>query len=128
MGEEEHLAVARRLSELTDRLYRDGDDVAAAEMQWGAVNRIIAAIALQHGLAAPGQQPRRGQVIHHLISNHIADRQAAMGLRDGLSAPSELHGHFYNSHLDADGVAGRVADTRTFIAELLNLHQQHGRR
>ena len=128
MGEEEHLAIARRLADLADRLYRDGDDVAAAEMLWGAVNRIIAAIALQHGLAAPGRQPRRGQVAHHLISNHIADRPAALNFQDGMDAAGDLHGHFYNSHLDADGVAGRAADTRTFIAELLNLYQQHGLR
>ena len=128
MTEAEHLAIARRLADLADRLYRDGDDVAAAEMLWGAVNRIIAAIALRHRLTAPGQQPRRGPVIHHLVSSHISDRQAALDLRDGMYAAGELHGHFYNSHLDQNGVAARVADTHTLIAELLILYRQHGRR
>ena len=128
MTEAEHLEIARRLAELADRLYRDGDDVAAAEMLWGAVNRIIAAIALQHRLTVPGRQPRRGQVVHHLISNHIADRPAALDFQDGMDAAGDLHGHFYNSHLDQNGVAARVADTRDLIAELLNLYRQHGRR
>ena len=128
MTEAEHLAIARRLADLADRLYRDGDDVAAAEMLWGAVNRIIAAIALRHRLTAPGQQTRRGPVIHHLVSNHIADRQAAIDLQKGFYAPGELHGHFYNSHLAQNVVAEHVADTHTLIAELLNLYRQHGRR
>ena len=127
MTEEEHLAVARRLAGLADRLYRDGDDVAAAEMLWGAVNRIIAAIALRHRLTAPGQQTRRGPVIHHLVTSHIAEWPAEMDLRDGMDAAGALHGHFYNSHLDQNGVAARIADTHTLIAELLNLYQQHGR-
>ena len=128
MTEAEHLAVARRLADLADRLYRDGDDVAAAEMLWGAVNRIIAAIALQHRLTAPGQQTRGGPVIHHLVSVHIAEQQSAMDLRDGFRAARELHGHFYNSHLDQNGVAARIADTQPLIAELLILYRQHGRR
>ena len=51
-----------------------------------------------------------------------------MYIQNGLSAARELHGHFYNSHLDADGVAERVADTKSFIVDLLNLYHQHGRR
>lgn len=128
MNEEEHLEVARRLTDLADWLYQDGDDVAAAEMLWGAVNRIIIAIALRHRLTTRGRQPRRGQVVHHLIVNHIAGRQAAMDFQGGLSAPRELHGHFYNSHLGPDELAERVADAKSFIADLLNLYRQHGRR
>ena len=127
MGENEHLEVARRLTELADRLYQDGDDVAAGEMLWGAVNRIIVAIALRHQLAAPGRQPRRGQVLHHLVSNHITDRAVARYIQGGFSAARELHGHFYNSYLDADGVAERIADTKSCIAALLNLYHQHAR-
>ena len=127
MGENDHLEVARRLTELADRLYQDGDDVAAGEMLWGAVSRIIAAIALQHHLTALGRQPRRGQVIHHLLRNHIADRPAALHLQDGMDAVGDRHGHFYNSYLDADGVAERVSDTKSCIADLLNLYHQHNR-
>ena len=124
MTESENLAVARRLANLADRLYADGDDVAAAEMWWGAVNRITSALALQHGLTAENRQPRRGQVIHHLVSSH----QAGITLHDKLGAAGALHGHFYNSHLSSNALAIRVVETRVFIAELLNLYHQHGQR
>ena len=45
-----------------------------------------------------------------------------------LDVAGELHGHFYNSHLTPDEVAERVATVRVFIADLLNLYQQQGRR
>ena len=129
MGEQEHLALARRLAELADRLYRDGDDVLAAEALWGAVNRIISAIAIQHGLAAAGgTQPRRGVVLHHLTSQQSTDPQTVRMIERGMLAVRHPHGHFYNSHLTPDVVVDRVASARTFIADLLNLHQQHGRR
>ena len=124
MNEEEHLEIARRLAELSDRLYQDGDDVAAAEMLWGAANRAINAIALRHMLDNDGQLPRRGAVIHYLISSRLV----SANIQDGMYAARALHGHFYNSHLDAAGVAERVADTKSFIADLLNLYHQNGRR
>ena len=124
MTEQEHLQVALRLNAIADRLYQDGDEVAAAEMLWGAANRVLNAIALQHRLDSDGKLPRRGAVIHYLISSGLADRN----IQHGMYAAGDLHGYFYNSHLDQNGVAARVADTRTFIAELLNLYRQHGRR
>ena len=122
MTASENLAVARRLDVLADRLYGDGDDVAAAEMWWGAVNRITSALALQHGLTAGNRQPRRGQVIHHLVSSH----QAEMNLHDKLGAAGALHGHFYNSHLTPNELAIRVAETRVFIADLVGRYNRGG--
>lgn len=127
MGENEHLEIARRLAELADRLYQDGDDIAEAEMLWGTVNRIISAIAVQHQLSGDTTPPRRGVVLHHIVSRHIVGQQSARGIRYGLGAASALHGHFYNSHLDAAGVSERVAGTKSFIAALLNLYHQHAR-
>ena len=128
MTEQEHLRVALRLNALADRLYQDRDEVAgevaAAEMLWGAANRVLNAIALQRRLDSAGQLPRRGAVIHYLVSGGLADPN----IQHGMYAAGDLHGHFYNSHLDQNGVAARVADTRTLIAELLNLYRQHGRR
>ena len=74
MTESENLAVAQRLADLADRLYADGDDVAASEMLWGAVNRIISALSVQNGLTAGHQQPRRGQVIYHLVQTSSRER------------------------------------------------------
>ena len=124
MTESENLAVARRLADLADRLYSDGDDIAASEMLWGAVNRIISALSVQHGLTAGNQQPRRGQVIYHLVSSH----QAESALHDKLGAAGALHGHFYNSYLTPHELTVRAANTRTFIADLLHLYHQHGQR
>lgn len=128
MDEDEHLEVARRLVELADRLYRDGDDVAAAEMLWGAVNRIINAIALRHRLSDAGLSPRRGAVLHYLASRQINGQQTARMMRRGQAAAGALHGHFYNSHLGPDELAERVANTRIFITVLLDLYHQHIRR
>ena len=123
MTEQEHLAVARQLAAMAERLYRDGYDVIAAELLWGAASRVLSALAIQHGLTAGNQQPRRGQVVHHLLNAHPVESD----LHYGLDVAGELHGHFYNSHLTPDEVAERVAAVRVFITDLLNRYQQHAR-
>ena len=124
MTEQEHLQVSRRLSAIADRLYQDHDEIAAAEMLWGAVNRVLNAIALQHRLDSDGRLPRRGAVLHHLVSAGLV----AANIHNRMYAARELHGHFYNSHLTADGVAVRVADTRAVIADLIGLYHSGGGR
>ena len=123
MTEAEHLAIANRLYRLAERLRQDGDDVAMAEMLWGAVNRIANALALQHGLGSGNRLPSLGAVLHHLAANH----QASADLRHGQAAASALHGHFYNSHLAPEDLPGRVADAQTLIADLLNVYRLHDR-
>lgn len=120
MTEQEHLAVARQLMDMAERLYRDGYAVIAAELFWGAVSRTLSALAIQHGLTVGNQQPRRGQVVHHLVSSH----QAGITLHNKLDIAGELHGHFYNSHLAPGEMVERVAAVRVFIAELIGLY--HG--
>ena len=126
MTEAEHLAIALRMAELADRLYRDGDDILGVEALWGAVNRILNAIAIQQGLAENGRLPRRGVVTHHLTSRHIADQQTVMMIERGMHSVRTLHGHFYNSHLAPDEVAIRVAAARVFIADLIGLYHSGG--
>ena len=128
MTEAEHLAIARRLAELADRLYQDGDNVLAAEALWGAVNRIINAIAIQQGLAGSGRLPRRGVVLHHLASQQITDQQTNRMIQIGMDAVSDLHGHFYNSQLTLDEVAVKVAAVRVFIADLIGVYHSGGGR
>ena len=120
MTEQEHLVVARQLSEMAEQLYRDGYDVVAAELLWGAASRALSALAIQHGLTSGNRQPRRGQVVHHLLTSH----NVLSDLHYGLDVAGELHGHFYNSHLAPGEVAERVAAVRSFIAELIDLY--HG--
>ena len=124
MTEQEHLQVAHGLNEIADRLDQDDNGVAAAEMLWGAVNRVLSAIAIKHRLDSDGRPPRRGAVMHYLVNGRLVDRN----IQRGMYAAGELHGHFYNSHLAPAELTERVADTKSFIADLLNLYHQHARR
>ena len=122
MTEQEHLVVARQLGEMAEQLYRDGYSVVAAELLWGAASRALSALAIQHGLAVGNQQPRRGQVVHHLLTDH----HVVSDLHYGLDVAGELHGHFYNSHLAPGELVERVAAVRSFIAELIGLYHGGG--
>ena len=121
MTEEEHIEVANRLQRRAEQLRLDGDDVAMAEMLWGAANRVTNAIAIQHGLGTGVQLPRLGSVIHHLVNRH----QIELNLRRGTEAIGALHGHFYNSHLAPEDLPGRVGDAQTLIADLLDVYRLH---
>ena len=117
MDVDDHLAIADRLNQLAARLQEEGDDVAMAEMLWGAVNRITNTLALQHDLAQGNSFPRGGRVISHLVSDHSNDEQ----LQDNWLSASALHGHFYTSHLEYEALAGHVRDTENLISALLQL-------
>ena len=121
MTEAQHLEVAFRLNRLAEQLQSDGDDVAMAEMLWGTVNRITNAIAIQHQLGDGTRLPRVGSVIHHLVRAH----QVQLDLQHGVHAVGALHGHFYNSHLRPQDVEGHVVETQGFIANLLDLYDNH---
>ena len=122
MTEAEHLQVAQRLSALAEGHRREGDDVAMAEMLWGAANRVSNAIALQHRLGSGHRLPRLGVVLHHLAVDH----QVAEDLESGQAAASALHGHFYNGHLEPDALTRHVADTQRLIADLMDIYNRHG--
>lgn len=128
MTEAEHLAIALRMAELADQLYQGGDDILGVEALWGAVNRILNAIAIQQGLAENGTLPRRGVVTHHLTRRQLADQQTVMMIERGMHSVRVLHGHFYNSHLAPADVAIRVAAARVFIADLIGVYQSGGGR
>ena len=122
MTEAEHLQVAQRLIVLAERHRREGDDVAMAEMLWGAANRVTKAISLQHELGSGHRLPRFGSVIHHIINDH----QIELNLQQGVEAIGALHGHFYNSHLEPDALTRHVADAQTLIDNLLDIYDRHG--
>ena len=123
MTEAEHLQVAQRLIALAEGHRREGDDVAMAEMLWGAANRVSNAIALQHGLGSGHRLPSLGTVLYHLAVNH----QVAQDLESGQTAASALHGHFYSSHLQPDALTRYVAEAQTLIADLIDIYNRHGR-
>ena len=122
MTEAEHIEIANRLYRLAEWLWSDGDDVAMAEMFWGAANRITNAIAIQHRLGQGSRLPRFGSVMHHVINDH----QIELNLRQGIEAIGALHGHFYNSHMAPQDIPGRVADTQALIADLFGIYERHG--
>ena len=108
--------VARQFRELAHELLRRNRAIAGGEMLWGAVNRIILAINLQHGIIPAGRPLRRNTLVRHLDAQH----QTAPELEDGLSAVGRLHGHFYNSNLTQSQIERQTEETEAFIAALLN--------
>ena len=86
-------------------------------MLWGAVNRIILAINLRHGIIPPGRPLRRNTVVRYLDAQYRTTPE----LEDGLSAVGQLHGHFYNSNLAQSDIERQTRNAETFIAALLNL-------
>ncbi|MYC33562.1 MAG: hypothetical protein F4X64_10345 [Chloroflexi bacterium] len=118
---QEHLIVARQFWELAHNLNQQGHVTAAGELLWGAVNRIILAINLRHGIIPPSRPLRRNTIIRYLDAQH----QTTPDLEDGMSAVGDLHGHFYNSNLTQSEIERRTGNANVFIAALFNLPGTH---
>ena len=136
MTAQDHLAIALQFREIAHELLRRNQSVAAGEMLWGAANRIILAINLQHATIPAGHTPtlegaagisaatgpagrpvRRNTVVRHLDAQY----QNIPTLRQGIAAVGRLHGHFYNSDLPAERLTAFIHDAETFISALFNL-------
>ena len=117
MTAQEHLDVARHLWELARELIRRDRVIAAAEMLWGAANRIILAINLRYQIIPAGRPLRRRTLLRHLEQQN----QRGHTLRRGLDAVGKLHGHFYNSNLSVTQLAAHFQEAEAFIAALFNL-------
>ena len=89
---------------------------ASGEMLWGAVNHIIAAVVDHHGLvmANGGPMPRR-PVMEHLQQ---ADPREPP-LQNSLAVVGELHGHFYNKHMNDARHAGAMTASFQLVEYLL---------
>ena len=109
--------IARQLWELAHELAQRGQAIAGGEMLWGAVNRIILAVNLQHGIIPSDRPLRRGTVVRHLDTLH----RSTPPLQYGLNAVGQLHGHFYNSSLTPGKLSQHTGDAETFIAALFDL-------
>ena len=113
----ERLAEARGTAILAAELQARGILTAAGEMLWGAVSHIIAAIADHHGLLmASGAPMSRRLVMEHLQQ---ADPREPP-LQDSLTVVGELHGHFYNGHMNEPRHAGAMAASFQLVEYLLN--------
>ena len=115
-----HLEVSQRLHILGHELIDKGDLIPAGEMLWGAVNRILTAIATHHPhIGINGEHTRRGIIIHSLGREYPDPAR----LINGMNTVGTLHGHFYTSSLSAASVELSIRRTDEFIALLLNLPQ-----
>ena len=116
MTAEERLAEARGMVILASELQARGILTAAGEMLWGAVNHIIAAIADHHGLViASGVPMSRRLVMEHLQQ---ADPREPP-LQNSLAVVGELHGHFYNKHMNDARHSGAMTASFQLVEYLL---------
>ena len=101
---------------LAAELQTRGILTASGEMLWGAVNHIINAIADHHGLLmASGAPMSRRLVMEHLQQ---ADPREPP-LQDSLTVVGELHGHFYNRHMNDARHAGAMTASFQLVEYLL---------
>ena len=101
---------------LAAELQTRGILTASGEMLWGAVNHIINAIADHHGLLMPSGAPMsRRLVMEHL--QQAAPREPP--LQDSLAVVGELHGHFYNKHMNDARHAGSMTASFQLVEYLL---------
>ena len=101
---------------LAAELQARGILTASGEMLWGAVNHIINAIADHHGLVmASGTPMSRRLVMEHLQQ---ADPREPP-LQNSLAVVGELHGHFYNKHMNDVRHAGAMNASFQLVEYLL---------
>ena len=112
----ERLAEARGMAILAAELQARGFLTASGEMLWGAVNHIINAIADHQGLImASGAPMSRRLVMEHLQQ---ADPREPP-LQNSLAVVGELHGHFYNKHMNDVRHAGAMTASFQLVEYLL---------
>ena len=92
----ERIAETRGLAILAGNLQGQGMLSPAGEMLWGAFNHIVTAITDHHQMQSGGRTMTRKQVMQHLQA--IDPREPP--LDESLLVIGELHGHFYNKHMD----------------------------
>ena len=116
MTPSERLTEARGMAILAAELQARGILTASGEMLWGAVNHIIAAIVDHHGLVVGSGTPMsRRFVMDHL--QQVDPREPP--LQNSLAVVGELHGHFYNKHMNDARHSGAMTSSFQFVEYLL---------
>ena len=101
---------------LAAELQARGILTASGETLWGAVNHIINAIADHHGLVmASGSPMSRRLVMEHLQQEDPREPP----LPNSLAVVGELHGHFYNKHMNDVRHAGAMTASFQLVEYLL---------
>lgn len=85
----------------------------------GAVNHVVIAIVEYHGLMHSGRPMGRAQLMAHLQGVYQRNPPFA----NSLIVVGELHGHFYNKHMDLARHAAAMQASRTFLMDLLSTNE-----
>lgn len=115
MTPDERVSVAHSFSTLAERHFRAGENMAGAEMLYGALTQVVIAIAMQRNQPYQDHQHRRHTVRSLTIELHDPD------LADAFRKAQRLHVHFYLNNLDDADFETAVAVTRGLINRLLPL-------
>ena len=115
MTSAERLRTSTALSLLAEQHFVNGDDIAGAELLWGALSQVIIAIAMQRGQRYQEHQHRR-----HVMRQIIVELDDPVLVEDYKDA-NRLHVHFYLSNLTDVQVRDAADTTRGLIHRLLPL-------
>ena len=111
----ERLRTSTELSLLAEQHFVDGNEIAGAELLWGALSQVIIAIAMQRGQQYQEHQHRR-----HVMRRIIAELNDPVIVEDYKDA-NRLHVHFYLNNLTDVQVRDAADTTRDLINRLLPL-------
>ena len=116
----EHVATARRMSDLSDRLLADNDKMLAAEALWGAAIHAVNAVAMQRNLSHGNYRRKLAAV--RLLSGYPDGRT---DLTEGfLMARTRLHVYFDKAHLTDQQLLASMDAVRDFVTRMLAMDGQ----
>ena len=115
MTSTERLRISTEMSLLAEHHLVNGDDMAGAELLWGALSQVIIAIAINRGQRYQEHQHRR-----HVMRQIIAELDDPAIVEDYKDA-NRLHVHFYLNNLTAMRVRDAADTTHALIGRLLPL-------
>ena len=115
MTSAERLRTSTELSLLAEQHFVNGDDMAGAELLWGALSQVIIAIAMQRGQRYQEHQHRR-----HVMRQIISELNDPAIVEDYKDA-NRLHVHFYLDNMTDVQVRDAADTTHALINRLLPL-------
>ncbi len=115
MTSTERLRTSTELSLLAEQHFINDDDMAGAELLWGAFSQVIIAIAMQRGQRYQEHQHRR-----HVMRQIIVEIDDPVIVEDYKDA-NRLHVHFYLNNMTDVQVRDAADTTRALINRPLPL-------
>ena len=109
------LRMSTELSLLAEQHLVNGNNMAGAELLWGALSQVIIAIAIQRGQRYQEHQHRR-----HVMRQIIVELNDSAIVEDYKDA-NRLHVHFYLNNMTEARIRDAADTTRGLINRLLPL-------